>query len=76
MHTPDNGGPAFPRLFPGRDEGMSLRDYFALNLSTSEIQDLTYKSLSREAQEQLAKRKHPIEPPPNSGGGRPADYYI
>lgn len=27
--TKYNGGPAFPPTFPGRTDGMTLRDYFA-----------------------------------------------
>lgn len=34
MNKTTDGGPAFPRTFPGRDEGMKLRDYFAAKAMT------------------------------------------
>ena len=83
MSNKETGGPAFPQY--GFDTiaerfvaagGMTLRDYFALNLTQDEIRDHTYKSLSREAQEILAGMKYPTEPAMTMSGGRPADYYI
>lgn len=55
---------------------MTLRDYFALNLTNDEIQEHTYKSLSREAQEMLAGMPYPEEPARTSSGGLQANYYI
>ena len=46
MNAPDNGGPAFPRptgeiagshQYNRAQEGMSLRDYFAIHASESDI---------------------------------------
>jgi len=59
------------------DRGMTLRDYFAANLPSDEIQDVTYRNLSRDAQELLVGMKHPVEPPPaHPGNMPPADYRI
>lgn len=53
----DNGGPAFPNLYPRSDEdgrqGMTLLDYFAgqalTNLTASEFSDSTIHQLAKVA---------------------------
>lgn len=54
-----SGGPAFPC---SGEPGMSLRDYFATNAPTDEIQELTFRHLSRLAQECLTGRPYPTNP--------------
>lgn len=71
MNTQSKGGSAFPSpgvVMPGGGqqgayEGMSLRDYFASNAPTDEVQELHYNSLSRIAQERLTGLKYPEKPP-------------
>jgi hypothetical protein len=52
---------AFPWTGAGT-EGMTLRDYFASNAPTDEVQELQFRHLSRLAQEQLTGLKWPIKP--------------
>ncbi len=64
MSPADNGGPAFPD--PQEDwrgeKGMSLRDYFATNAQTDEVQELSFRHLSRAAQEHMTGLKYPEKP--------------
>ena len=63
---------AFPetRVFTNRDgevdscteAGMSLRDYFATNAPTDEVQELNFRHLSRLAQERITGLKYPERP--------------
>lgn len=54
MSNKDNGGPAFPNVPDGagsvwkdRDQGMSLRDYFAIRCPDSEIGRVTIGDINR-----------------------------
>lgn len=69
MNFENNGGPAFPcdRIMTDRGSvilsgGMTLRDYFAANAPTDEVQELQFRHLSRLAQEQLTGMKYPEKP--------------
>jgi len=77
--------PAFPIIHPpvegvtcGGVEhyGLSMRDYFAMHLTQDELRELTYKHLSREAQEVLTGMRYPADVPQTCGVGKPAEYYI
>ena len=81
----DDGGAAFPRIqqidrdgnvLVYEEAGMTLRDYFAAKLPSDEIQDMTYRQLSRDAQELLTGMKYPSEPPTRPGEMPPAEYRI
>lgn len=61
MSAPNDGGPAFPchtNPSPGKlanaPQGMTLRDWFARTTPHDETCEMTYKHLSRQAQERLA----------------------
>ena len=71
MSNKTEGGPAFPVESGILNKGMTLRDYFAAKLPSDEIQDITYKNLSRDAQELLTGMKYPIEPPATHRGAMP-----
>lgn len=43
---------------------MTLRDYFATNAPTDEVQELNFRHLSRLAQEQLTGMTYPVQPHP------------
>lgn len=61
----NDGGPAFPTNGPDHGvygAGMTLRDYFATQAPSDEVQELQFRHLSRLAQEQLAGMKYPDEP--------------
>lgn len=69
MNAKNDGGLAFPLVVRGPNGeasvslGMSLRDYFASNAPTDEVQELHYSHLSRVAQERLTGLKYPEKPP-------------
>ena len=56
------GGPAFPQPSAFLNSGMSLRDYFAIHANNQELADISYRTLSRLAQEQIVGRSYPDEP--------------
>ncbi len=73
MSDKDDGGPAFPETRwddKTRQEvqwmGMTLRDYFATNATTDEVQELNFRHLSRKAQEQMTGLTYPTEPQGNA----------
>lgn len=65
-----DGGPAFPspgvvlhdNTQQGAYEGMTLRDYFATNAPTDEVQELDFRHLSRTAQEAITGLSYPQKP--------------
>lgn len=60
MSNTNTGGPAFPTVMIDKSEGgMTLRDYFATNAPTDEVQELQFRHLSRLAQELLTGLKYP-----------------
>ncbi len=85
-----DGGPAFPvplalrqadgqpmtaaEFFEGGN-GMTLRDWFARETPTDEIQSMTYKNLSLMAQERLAGMKKPASDH-NLKGDAAVDHQI
>ena len=72
----NTGGPAFARaasedpdrygdnqeFYPPYD-GMTLLDYFAIHIDSSEIEAIVHSSLSFNARELIVGRKFPVEPP-------------
>lgn len=46
------------------DEVITLRDYFAAQAPTDEVQELNFRHLSRIAQEAITGRKYPERPNP------------
>jgi hypothetical protein len=65
MSVGKTGGPAFPaNHFDLTDEehGMTLRDYFATQAPTDEVQELQFRHLSRMAQEHMTGMKYPEKP--------------
>lgn len=62
----DNGGPAFPLIAENPESvlaiGLTLRDYFATQAPTDEVQELSFRNLSRIAQEQLTGMTYPQKP--------------
>ncbi len=61
--TPYNG-PAFPvqDAATWQAHGMTLRDYFATQAPSDEVQELQFRHLSRLAQETLTGMKYPEKP--------------
>jgi hypothetical protein len=60
-----DGGPAFPTMLyehGGESDGMTLRDYFATNAPSDEVQELQFRHLSTLAQEALTGIKYPVRP--------------
>lgn len=60
MSKKDDGGNAFPW---DTYSGATMRDFFAATLPTDSVQEITFRSLSRMAQEKLIGRKYPAERP-------------
>jgi hypothetical protein len=61
----DTGGPAFPShgsMGEVAQQGMTLRDYFATNAPSDEVQELQFRHLSRLAQEHMTGMKYPERP--------------
>jgi len=87
MSARDDGGNAFPVACASQNQvtgetvchqaygGMTLRDYFAAKLPSDEIQDMTYRQLSRDAQELLTGMKYPAEPPASRPGDMPPSEH-
>ena len=72
-----DGGPAFPTSNGGSpDDGMTLRDYFATNAPTDEVQELNFRHLSRLAQEQLTGLKYPFQPSATASETQNVEYQI
>lgn len=68
-----DGGPAFPTVDANRPAdfgtcGMTLRDFFATTLPADSVQEITFRCLSRMAQEELIGRKYPAERPDYAPG--------
>lgn len=83
MTTPDNT-PAFPLLelnlvhgsIVDQHFGMTLRDYFAIQAPTNEVQELNYQHMSRLAQERLTGMKYPEKPEYKPNDSANVDFQI
>lgn len=80
MSLLNDGGYAFPHHFTTESindcSGMSLRDYFAAKAPTDEVQELSFRHLSRVAQEQLTGLKYPEKPKDNESSAKHVSFQI
>lgn len=76
----NNGGPAFPIIAEDLNSvletGLTLRDYFATQAPTDEVQELSFRHLSRNAQEQLTGMKYPQKPDYRQNDPAQIDFQI
>jgi hypothetical protein len=80
MSAVNTGGPAFPVTSDNyanpNSEGMTLRDYFAVNAPTDEVQELQFRHLSQKAQEKLTGLEYPQKPAYKENDLKVIDFQI